>query len=149
MHYFRLILWPSVLVLDPEWPLYHSVFAGPVLSSTLLILAVVGLAHLDDKAYSGQSFTPPWWSRPALVFITIIPSSGLVPLPDLEAEHRSYLPSVGIYIACALLLDFIVSKLALLARFQLGMNRIVAVMIIMLCLTTWQHNSVWSSGISL
>jgi tetratricopeptide (TPR) repeat protein len=29
------------------------------------------------------------------------------------------------------------------------MNSIVAVMIVMLCLTTWQHKSVWSSEISL
>lgn len=118
MHYFRLILWPSVLVLDPEWPLYHSVFAGPVLSSTLLILAIVGLALWMMKPAQASLSRHLGGLGLLWFFITIIPSSGLVPLPDLVAEHRSYLPSVGIFIACALLLDFTVSKLALLARFS-------------------------------
>lgn len=89
MHYFRLILWPSVLVLDPEWPLYHSVFAGPVLSSTLLILAMVGLALWMMKPAQASLSRNLGGLGLLWFFITIIPSSGLVPLPDMVAEHSS------------------------------------------------------------
>jgi hypothetical protein len=34
-------------------------------------------------------------------FVCIFPSSGAVPLPDMVAEHRSYMASIGIFIGIA------------------------------------------------
>jgi tetratricopeptide (TPR) repeat protein len=33
--------------------------------------------------------------------VTLLPDSSVVPLPDLMAEHRTYLPTVGLCIGCA------------------------------------------------
>jgi len=106
-HYLRQLFWPNGLNLDPEWPIYKSLWQGPV----LLALAVLsGLAltawglfrRFRNDARFALAFACVVW-----FFLTISVSSGLVPLPDLVAEHRSYLPSIGIFILVACLLDWL------------------------------------------
>lgn len=150
MHYIRLMFWPFGLNLDPEWPRYQSLLQAPVAA------AFSGIVVLFASA--------GWWlrrqrdeARPALVFVSLVwyfasisISSGLVPLPDMVAEHRSYLPSIGIFVIVACLLD--------LARCRLNGFRswtravIPATSALILGLLSWrtcQRNQVWSTDESL
>jgi len=103
--YLRLLIWPSGLNLDPERPLHQSLFAPPVLLGLGIIVVLLAftwwLRHRfgDDPRLSALFVFVLWF------FVTVIVSSGMVPLPDLMAEHRAYLPSVGIFAAAACLLD--------------------------------------------
>jgi len=149
VHYLRLIVWPTDLTLDPEWPLYHSLFAPPVLLSGMIILAVLSLAgwiwwraRTDLRSSLATVFTL-WF------FITIAPASGLVPLPDLVAEHRSYLPSLGIFITLASLLDQAFSRIVPLPRLRYLAQAATLLTALMLGTLTWQRNAVWSSEIIL
>ena len=75
--------------------------------------------------------------------VTVFVSSGLVVVPDLMAEHRAYLPSVGVFVAVACLLDVVRTR----ARW--AMPAIAMVVIGALCIATVQRNEVWRDHISL
>ncbi len=149
VHYLRLILWPTDLTLDLEWPLHQSIFALPVIFSGLILLTILGFAgrilwrSRADLRWTLTGVFTLWF------FITIIPSSGLVPLPDLVAEHRSYLPSLGIFIALACLLDQAFTRFADLPRLRLLAPAFTALAALTLGALTWQQNTLWSSDISL
>jgi protein O-mannosyl-transferase len=149
VHYLRLILWPSDLTLDPEWPLHQSIFAMPVIFSGLILLTLLGFAgrilwrSRADLRWTLTGVFTLWF------FITIIPSSGLVPLPDLVAEHRSYLPSLGIIIALSCLLDQAFTRFADLPRLRLLAPAFTAMAALILGALTLQQNTLWGSEISL
>ena len=74
-------------------------------------------------------------------FITLSPSSSIVPLPDLFSEHRSYMPSVGIFIALAALFHALFQMVpAILPRRIAVAGGILC--LITLCLATLLRNEV-------
>ena len=147
--YLGRLAWPAGLNLDPEWPLHASLFTWPVVRS----LAVIG-AMLGGAAWVFRRFRQDVRAACVLAFVlwyfaTIIVSSGLVPLPDMMAEHRSYLPSIGIFIATACLLDWL--------RCWAGIRRCgrwlaplaVVTAVGALGAVTVHRNEVWRSAVSL
>lgn len=149
VHYLRQIVWPTDLTLDPEWPLHQSLLALPVLFSGMIILAMLGLAVWLLEQSRADLRRPLTAVFTLWFFITIAPSSGLVPLPDLVAEHRSYLPSLGIFIALACLLDQAYTRFAPLPRLRLLAPAFTAMTALTLGTLTWQRNTIWSSDITL
>lgn len=149
LSYLRRIFWPVELNLDPEWPLYRSLLDGPVLGALLVFGLMLGGAWFfyqrrhGNKAFGLAAMALLWF------FATIVPSSGLVPLPDLMAEHRAYLPSVGIFIALAILLEKA-------RQFSLRLPRAAwatpALCVLGAAAFTWatvERNRVWSTAVSL
>ena len=103
--YLHRLFWPAGLNLDPEWPLYRSLLEAPVLAALAQLAALTaGVWWMWRKrrhdARSSLAFVFTLW-----FFVTVAVSSGVVPLPDLMADHRSYLPSIGIFTLVACLLD--------------------------------------------
>lgn len=149
VEYLRLLVWPAGLNVDPERPLHQSVLAAPVLLGLGIIATLLASTWWlrrrfgDDPRLSALFVFVLWF------FATVVVSSGLVPLPDLMAEHRAYLPSIGIFAAAACLLD--------LARTSRWFPKVsgwtvpgcVVAMCATLSVATWQRNEAWSSSISL
>ena len=143
--YLRRLVWPSGLNLDPEWTLRRSLLEGPVVRSLIIMGSVVLFCwrlhrrNRQDVRGAGAFVFAVWF------FATIAISSGLIPLPDLMAEHRSYLPSVGFFAALACMLDW----------FRTGRRgRWAAPLAVLTCAmvlgwATWQRNEVWRTKISL
>ncbi|MEZ5384634.1 MAG: tetratricopeptide repeat protein [Prosthecobacter sp.] len=148
-HYLRLLIWPTGLNLDPEWPKYESLWEGPVLlsiSSLLVLLTALGWLfwkRRDDVRFRAAFVFTLWF------FITVSVSSGLVPLPDMMAEHRSYMPSVGIFILAACLLD----RLRMAALWRGLSARVMPVFVVLavgaLSWATCARNEVWRTNESL
>lgn len=144
-HYLRLVVWPSGLNIDPEWPLWQSLAEPTVLAALsvhVLLLTTAALIYRRWRADARASL--------ALVFVlwfygTVSVSSGLVPLPDLAADHRAYLPALGILIAAACLLDVLRERLTF-AKGKLIARVTSAACVVALGLTTLQRNAVWSSA---
>lgn len=147
--YLQLIFWPAGLNIDPEWPLHRSLLETPVLLALAVLAALISGAwwmwrrHRDD-ARSRLAFAGTLW-----FFITMSVSSGLVPLPDLMAEHRSYLPSIGIFAMVACLLDRLRNW-----NWQPAISLRLAPTLAALCIgalawTTCARNEVWRTRISL
>lgn len=145
--YLRRIIWPSDLNIDPEWPLHRSLLEQPVILCGLLLLALLAGSWLwwrrrSDDARSRLMFVFVLW-----FFITISTSSGLVPLPDLMADHRSYLPSIGIFVLIACLLDCI--RKSSWRPAQSLVSGLLAVWVAALAWSTCLRNEVWRTRESL
>lgn len=145
--YLRQILWPSGLNLDPDWPLYRSLSEAPVMAACALLttlLAGVWLAwrwRRENVRMRLMLVFVLWF------FITISISSGLVPLPDLMADHRSYLPSIGIFVLVACLLDLLRGCSWRPARILAP--AVLATGVISLAWATCLRNEVWRTRESL
>ena len=153
VEYLRLLVWPSLgsLNIYPERQSYHSLMEAPVLASVLLLGSLfAGACFLAwRRAADGRHkliFAGTLW-----FFATLFISSGLVPLPDLMAEHRTYLPSIGFFAVAAALLDRL--RVFALSRSVAGVRAIVPLTtcaaLVSLSLVTWQRNEVWRTNVSL
>jgi tetratricopeptide (TPR) repeat protein len=146
-HYLRLMVWPAGLNIDPTWEVRHSFFEGQVLASFLLHAAIVAgaafgyrtMRHVDARARLVLAFVL-WF------YGSISISSGLVPLPDMVAEHRSYVPSIGMFVVFACLFDVVRGLLANRPREALAVAAIVTAAF---SSATIFRNRVWSGADSL
>ena len=87
LQYLRLSLWPSPLVFDYLWPVAR------LAQLPVPWLAVGALLGLTVWAWSRRpplGFLGVWW------FLILAPTSSLIPVADLAAEHRTYLPLAAV-----------------------------------------------------
>lgn len=98
--YLRMLILPVGQNFDHDYPLIESVTDLRFLGSLAMIAALV---FAGWRCYRR-------WGRPhgnvvlagvLWYFITLAPSSSIIPLPDFFAEHRTYLPSIGLFLAIA------------------------------------------------
>ncbi len=90
VHYVRLAFWPSPLVFDYyDWPRAHSPFGvlpQAILISALAALTVAAVWRKWPAGFAGAVF-----------FLTLAPTSSLLPIPtEVAAEHRMYLPLAAV-----------------------------------------------------
>lgn len=117
--YLRLLILPVGQNFDHDYPLITSVLDWRFLASAAFVLVLLGVTWLHYlRRRSGTAVMMLlgvlWY------FITLAPSSSIVPLPDLFSEHRCYLPSVGIFLVLAALLHELQGlRLSSGARFSL------------------------------
>ncbi|HVP10303.1 MAG TPA: tetratricopeptide repeat protein, partial [Phycisphaerae bacterium] len=84
LHYLRLAFWPDSLCLDYHWPVAEGITG--VWMPTVAILAMVAVT------IGLMVWRPPIGLLAAWFFITLAPTSSIVPILDLAFEHRMYLP---------------------------------------------------------
>lgn len=90
VHYVRLAFWPSPLVFDYyDWTPAHSPFdvlPQAVLITALVALTVAAVARRWPAGFAGAVF-----------FLTLAPTSSLLPIPtEVAAEHRMYVPLAAV-----------------------------------------------------
>lgn len=96
LHYVRLVLWPSPLVLDYGWPPQDDPLKILLATSLVLgavIASVVAIARGNRLAFF-----------PIAACLVLLPTSSFIPLQDLAFEHRMYVPA-------AMLIAFLVGVL--------------------------------------
>ena len=145
-HYLRLSFWPAPLCLDYGWPVAKS--AGKIIPPAV----VIGLLFL---ATCGAIWR---WPRlgflGACFFLTLAPSSSVLPIPDLAFEHRMYLPLAPLAAAVALGGYAAGRKLAGRGVFQpstaslLGLGLIVAAVSVLGALT-YRRNHDYRSEVAI
>lgn len=151
-HYLRLMLWPSGLNLDPSWPIHERFFTLPVLVSAGLHLVILTAAGFGFRRFQEDVRSRLIWFGVLWFYLGISISSGLVPLPDMVAEHRTYLPSVGFYLVIIGVLDVLRQRLASSRSFRLQQAAFKtgwALCLLALAVATCQRNEVWRTGVSL
>lgn len=146
--YLRLYLLPYGQNVDPDPQLYTSPFQWPVLSSGIMLVFMVGYAFClfrrnRDDVRCALIFVGVCWYLLALAV-----SSSFIPLPDLMAEHRAYLPSVGFIMALICLIDLLRTKAE-----STKLNRMLVIGISAWCMIlivlTYNRNKVWRSPVRL
>ena len=88
-HYLRLTFWPDTLCLDYGW----QVSPLPRSWKAIGVLLVVGLAAATGWALAN---VPPVGFLGAWFFLTLAPTSSVVPIQDMVAERRMYLPLAAV-----------------------------------------------------
>ena len=94
VHYLRLVLWPQDLCLDYYWPVVKG--SQEILAYALIIIGLMVATAWALKSAPAIGFLGAWF------FLILAPTSSVMPLNDLAAEHRMYLPSVSILVIIVL-----------------------------------------------
>ena len=149
LHYLKLVVWPVGLNLDPEWPLYKSLIATPVVMSFATLAGIVIAVGYTFKRSQHDPRAALAWAFTIWYFVTISVSSSLIPLPDMVAEHRAYLPSIGAFVVIACLADWLrqLRVPAAVRRFALPATALLVVG--GLTWKTHSRNGCWSNKESL
>ncbi|HET7377608.1 MAG TPA: tetratricopeptide repeat protein, partial [Anaerolineae bacterium] len=88
-HYLRLTFWPDTLCIDYGW----QVSPLPRSWKAIGVVLVVGLAAATVWALAN---VPPLGFLGAWFFLTLAPTSSVVPIQDMVAERRMYLPLAAV-----------------------------------------------------
>jgi tetratricopeptide (TPR) repeat protein len=134
--YMRLILFPTGQNLDYEFPPVLSAFEPGVLLSALMIAVLLLAAWHWRKQTPVYAFSIFWF------FMALIPTAGIVPIPDVIFEHRLYLPLAGVCLSFPLLLHS-------LSRNRIQVIRIGGTLLAILLILTIYRNYIWADEIRL
>ncbi len=132
--YIRLFFLPVGQNIDPDVPLSHSIIEHGAILGLLALIALVAGAWIYRKKFPLASFG-------VFVFLLLIaPTSSFVPLTDVMAERRAYLPILGLLLVCCEFLR------------RLKFDQVVwtaAAAIAICCVLTYKRAEVWSTPLAL
>jgi protein O-mannosyl-transferase len=151
--YLRLLFIPINQNVDHDVTVYHSVLSFPVMSSFIVLLSLLTYAiYLYYKSYSQDKYPELRLASFGIIwfFISLSVESTIIPLGELVAEYRLYIPSIGMIMAVVSLIIYVTRMSSITwALRPTVMCSVCAFVTIVLSITTFTRNSVWSSEISL
>ncbi|HBA71098.1 MAG: hypothetical protein A2X82_14480 [Geobacteraceae bacterium GWC2_55_20] len=146
--YLRLYLLPYGQNVDPDPQLYTHPFQWPVLSAASILVLMAGYAFHLFRGNRNDVRCVLVFVGVAWYLLAISVTSSFIPLPDLMAEHRAYLPSVGFIMALICMIDILRTKAE-----STRVNRIfvigISVWCMLLIVLTYNRNKVWRSPVRL
>lgn len=147
--YLGLLVWPSRLNFDYDYPLYRTVAEPRVIASTVLLLALfAGTIYLLLRARRRSNAPMAVVAFGALWFlVTSAVESSVVPLADLVDEYRCYLPSVGFWWAV------VFGTILAVQRRPVAVRRAalagLGVVAMLLVVATYRRNEVYRDEVTL
>ncbi len=144
-YYLKLLLFPVNLNVDPTIPMIQSIGSIKfwMAISTLIICFLFSLKVKWSKAVL---FSFCWF------LVTLSPSSSIITLLDLAAEHRVYLSSFGFFVIFVLIIFWMADQIKNTLNtksIQPIFITILASILILICTLTMKRSFVWSSEINL
>jgi tetratricopeptide (TPR) repeat protein len=132
--YVRMFFLPFGQNVDPDIPVSHGLLDYGAILGLAALIAVTAAAWIYRKRWPLASFG-------VFVFLLLIaPTSSVIPIRDVLAERRAYLPLLGL----------ILITLEILRRLQFP--RAIAACAAVLCVSTvltYQRSNVWSTPLTL
>ena len=137
-HYLRLSMWPSPLVLDYEWAAVTTVGQILVPGTIVIGLLLMTLWALRDHPMLG--FLGAWF------FLTLAPTSSIIPIRDIAFEHRMYLPLAAVVVCVVIGIDHVLSRTSVAG----GLRRAIAMALVAMAtaalgMTTVYRNQAYAS----
>jgi tetratricopeptide (TPR) repeat protein len=143
--YLRLFFYPAGQNIDWDFPISDSLFARETTFSLLLLLVLFTLSFVAYRRFRLVSLSILGF------FITLAPTSSIIPIKDVIFEHRMYIPVAFLAIGCVSLLCQATDKLWQPSTRGSLVVLVTLIVAITSSLTglTYLRNQVWRSGISL
>ncbi len=146
--YLRLIILPIGQNFDHAYPLVTSPLDFRFIAALLITASLFAGAWMLHRRHSGRSAAlillgVLWY------FGSLLPSSSIVPLPDLFAEHRCYLPSVGFFLALAAGLRLLLQFASRMTGARGFLYTVGTILILVLSVSTLLRNEVLRNRESL
>jgi len=142
LNYLQLALVPVGLTFEYSVPTYSRLFEPTTILAVVTICAMVTLATAFARKLPALSFAIFWY------FVTLVPSSSIVPLTAIMSEHRAYLPMSGLVIMFPMAVAGLLRAPSLYAR-RREVGTAVAVLLAALSTATVARNRVWRSDITM
>jgi tetratricopeptide (TPR) repeat protein len=139
--YIRLLIFPARLNLDYDFRRSTSLLEFPVIGSLVVLLGLLYLAWRLRSRQPVIAFSILWF------FVTLAPTSSVVPIPDVIFEHRLYLPLVGVSLAFPLLVAY--GATLVRPRLKIPVAAACSVLLLVLCAATVLRNQVWQDEVRL
>jgi len=146
--YVRLLVFPAGLNLDPDFPMSRSLMEWRPLASLVVIGVLVRAALEWYRRETGDLRRSLVLCGVAWFFLALSVDSSVVPLPDVMAEHRAYLPSVGAFMVLACVWDVVRCRFER-AGHPAGGVAAVCLVAMALSAVTINRNMLWRTDVSL
>lgn len=135
LYYLKLLFLPFNLNINPDFPF------SPSLWQTIFFLILIILGLIYSAKY--LKTIPLLFFSVAWILITLSPTSSIIPLNDLVAEHRLYLPSLGFFLTTSLA---IIEPKGLSEKAK---TILIIFLVIVFSVLSVQQNSVWKNEVTL
>jgi tetratricopeptide (TPR) repeat protein len=132
--YVRLFFLPFGQNVDPDVPVSHSLLDHGAIFGLAALIALIAAAWIYRKRWPLAAFG-------VFTFVLLLaPTSSFIPITDVSAERRLYLPFLGLVLVC---LEF-------LRRMKISQAAWAGVAILAACaVLTYQRSAVWASPVAL
>lgn len=132
--YVRMFFLPYGQNIDPDIPVSRTLFDHGAVFGLLALIAIVAAAWIYRKRFPLAAFG-------VFMFLLLLaPTSSFIPIKDVSAEHRMYLPFLGLVLVC---LEF-------LRRMKPATAGWVSASAVVVCtVLTYQRSQAWESPLSL
>ncbi len=142
MRYIKLLFYPVNLAVERWIPLSRSLFEARVMfSSAVIALLLFAAVKLYNKS-KPVSFGIFWF------FITLAPTSSVVPLIIIMNEHRLYLPGVGFSLLAGTVV-YNLWNLPAAERFRKSLTVLLLLILVFFSVSVFKRNTEWRSEYSL
>jgi len=132
--YIRMFFLPFGQNIDPDIPISHGPFDQGAILGLAALAALVVAAWVYRKRWPLASFG-------VFMFLLLLaPTSSFIPIRDVLAEHRMYLPFLGLVLICCEALR----RVKFTEMIGIGATALVVCSVL-----TYQRNQVWSSPLAL
>ena len=132
--YIRLFFLPFGQNVDPDVAVSHSLLDHGAIFGLAALVALVAAAWIYRKRWPLAAFG-------IFVFLLLLaPTSSFIPIIDVSAERRMYLPFLGLVLVC---LEF-------LRRLKVSQAAWVGAAVLAICsVLTYQRSAVWANPVAL
>jgi protein O-mannosyl-transferase len=132
--YVRLFFLPFGQNVDPDVAVSHTLFEHGAIFGLAALVALIAAAWIYRKRWPLAAFG-------VFMFVLLLtPTSSFVPIIDVSAERRMYLPFLGLVLVC---LEF-------LRRLKISQAAWAGAAIVAVCsVLTYQRSAVWASPVAL
>ncbi|UCD83573.1 MAG: tetratricopeptide repeat protein [Deltaproteobacteria bacterium] len=144
--YLNLFFFPHNQSADPDFSASTSLREPEVIFSILIIAVIIIVALRLYKKIPLFSFGIFWY------FIALLPTSSIISLQDVMAEHRAYLPSIGFFMSIGALIAKFSEDMAGKQYFRFYASRLIGALILVFMIFsvgTIKRNLVWIGNINL
>lgn len=139
LKYLQLLIFPVGQSIDHGYMVHSSLLDMPVIAGMLIVLLLISAIVWFWPRRRIMSFGIGFF------FIAMAMESSLIPLLEVVAEYRLYLPLVGF----ALIMGDVLMWLHTKYRQWLTLQTVAILIILALTVATFQRNDVWQDPISL